>query len=66
MPVPLGSPPYAVVEAFGDQLLDPRDVAGGQIGAQLDDDVAALALAGVEREDERVFGIGIRHGLSPS
>ncbi|GLU24661.1 hypothetical protein SLE2022_405690 [Rubroshorea leprosula] len=42
----------AVVEALARQLLDPRDMAGGEIGAQPDRDVARL-----EREDQRVLGI---------
>ena len=45
-----------VVEPFADQFLDPRDVAGGQIGAQLDLDVAGLTAAGVEREGEKFVG----------
>jgi hypothetical protein len=42
----------AVIEAFARQFDDARDVAGGQIGAQLDHDVAGLAVAGVEGEGE--------------
>jgi hypothetical protein len=47
-----------VVEPFVGQLGDPRDVAGREIGPQLDDHVAALPVAGVEGEGERVVGHG--------
>ena len=45
-----------VVKALLRQLPDPRDVAGREIGAQPDDDVAAA----VEGEDEGVLIVG--HG----
>ena len=45
-----------VVKALLGQLRDARDMAGGEIGAQPDDDVAAA----VESEDETVLAVG--HG----
>jgi hypothetical protein len=45
----------AIVEAFAGQLLDARDMAGGQIGAQLDDNVAG-AIAGVHGEGQKFVG----------
>ncbi len=44
----------AVVKAFRDQLADPRDVAGGKVRAQADDDVAAA----IQVEDEGVEIVG--------
>jgi hypothetical protein len=43
---------HAVIEAFARQFGDARNVAGGQIGAQLDHNVAGLAVAGIEGEGE--------------
>ena len=43
---------HAVVKAFVRQFGDPLDMARRKVGAQLDDDVAALAVAGVEGEGQ--------------
>ena len=37
----------AIIKAFADQFLDPLDMAGGQIGPQLDHNIAAI-----ERENQ--------------
>ena len=47
---------HAVVETFLRQLGNPLDMAGRQIGAQLDDHIAALPVSGIERERERLIG----------
>ena len=43
---------HAVVKAAFGQFGDPLDMAGRQIGAQLDDDIAALSVAAIEGEGE--------------
>ncbi len=71
MPGPVGSPPWAmkpwmtavedhaVVEAFARQLLDPRHVARGQVGAQ-----AGWSTGPVSRVRIRVFSASSAIGLS--
>ena len=49
---------HAVVKALAHQFLDALDMLGRKVGAQLDLDVAALAVAGVERESEIFVGHG--------
>ena len=44
----------AVVEAFADEFGDAFDMAGREIGPQLDDHVLVFAVSGVERECESV------------
>lgn len=41
----------SVVKAFGNQFLDPRNMAGGKVRPQLDNNVSA-AVSGVERKGE--------------
>jgi hypothetical protein len=48
-----------VVKALVHQLLDPGDMAGREIGAQADDDVAAA----VEIEHEGIEFVGHERGL---
>jgi hypothetical protein len=50
----------AVVKALLDQLPDPRDMPGREIGPQADDDVAAA----VEGKDQNVLVVG--HQKSPA
>ena len=45
-----------VVKAFAGEACDPLDMAGGEVGAKLDDDVAAAR----EGQGQRLGGIG--HG----
>eukprot|EP01089_Gocevia_fonbrunei_P008701 TRINITY_DN20410_c0_g1_i1.p1 TRINITY_DN20410_c0_g1~~TRINITY_DN20410_c0_g1_i1.p1 ORF type:complete len:168 (+),score=12.83 TRINITY_DN20410_c0_g1_i1:247-750(+) len=47
---------HAVVEAFPGQFGDAGGVTGGQIGAQLDDDIAIFAVTGVESESQGFVG----------
>ncbi len=47
---------HAVVEAFGNQLLDAGDMAGRQVRAQVDDDIAPFPVSGIEREGELFIG----------
>jgi hypothetical protein len=47
---------HAVIEALADQFLDAVNVAGGQVGTQLDRDGP-----GLERQQQGVFEVG-RHG----
>ena len=49
---------HAVVESFARQLRDAIDMARREVGTQPDDDIAAVAVAGVESEGERFGGHG--------
>ncbi len=53
---------HAVIETFAGQFRDPLDMAGREIGAQLDDDIAALSVAAVESEGQRFVS---HDGVSP-
>jgi len=68
---------HPVVEAFARERGDAFDMAGREIGTQLDDHVLVVAIAGVESEGQLVRHrgiscdwlaayIGIVHGVSPS
>jgi hypothetical protein len=52
---------HAVVETFARELGDAFDMSGRKVGPQLDDDVAAFAIAGVQGERQRFVG----HLFSP-
>ncbi len=54
----------AVVKAVIGQFGNPRDMVGREIAAQLDDNIAAFAISGVERQGKGFGKFG--HGGSPA